>query len=98
MLTYEELCNHPGLSYYRAMITYNCTKNVLSGNGFELMRYIVELEQGALAKSLNSQVETLTFLGHLLRYMHNYLSSYATYIDHTRILMKQNIIRSEHRH
>jgi hypothetical protein len=91
--------NHPGEKYLEALVLYGHSKNVLSGNTFELRRFTEELETGKLRSLYESQEfrdKIFSMNGHLLRYIHNFLSSHMTYVEHVRSLMRSEIIRPAH--
>jgi hypothetical protein len=82
--------NHSGEKYLEALVLYGHSKNVLSGNTFELRRFTEELECGKLRNLYKSQEfrdKIFSMNGHLLRYIHNFLSSHMTYVEHVRVLM-----------
>ena len=91
--------DHPGEQYLQAFLAYGHSKNVLSGNTYELRRFISEMETGKLKQLYESpefRDKIFSMNGHLLRYTHNFLSSHMTYVDHVRVLMESPLIRPSH--
>ena len=91
--------DHPGERYLRSFLAYGHSKNVLSGNTYELRRFVSEIETGKLKELYDSpefRDKIFSMSGHLLRYTHNFLSSHMTYVSHVRVLMRSTVIRPSH--
>src|SRR5438045_2717633 len=91
---------HAGTAYFRALKSYSRSKDILSGNAFELKRFIVVLESFEIEDKLEDpgfrkSVEETD--GILVRLVHNFAASVATLVEHTRVLMRSRIISSPHR-
>ncbi|MEY2489084.1 MAG: hypothetical protein QOC70_1026 [Verrucomicrobiota bacterium] len=97
---HERIEAHPGMPYFRALLGYEHSKNVLSGNAFELKRFIEVLESQELEQKVGYEGFRKGFRdfdGHLVRYVHNFLAGVMTLVSHTRVLMRSPIISPAHR-
>lgn len=97
---HDRIETHPGMCYYRALKAYGHSKSVLFGNSFEVLRFIQVLESKEIENKLGYDEYRKVFHefdGHLVRYLHNFLSSAMSLISHTRVLMRSSIISSAHR-
>jgi hypothetical protein len=96
----EQIRKHPGMAYYRMLLSYERSKNILSGNSFELRTFIEKLESGEIEHALGYKEFRQRFHdfdGHLVRYLHNFVASVKTLVDHTRSTMDADVIHPEHR-
>ena len=97
---HEQILNHPGMRYYRMLLSYNQSKNILAGNSFELQVLATKLESGELRGGRDYhewRVLLRDLDNHLVRYLHNFLTSVMTLVEHTRTAMRSPIIAAEHR-
>ena len=97
---HELIETHPGMPYFRALLSYEHSKNVLSGNAFEVKRFIETIESQEIERKLGHEEFRKRFRdfdGHLVRYIHNFLAGAMTLVSHRRVLMRSPIISSTHR-
>ena len=88
------------MNYYRAILGYGHSKNILSGNAFEVKGFIQTLESQQIQNKLGHEEFRRRFRdfdGHAVRYLHNFMASVMTLVSHTRVLMRSDFIRPEHR-
>lgn len=99
-VTYEHVDNHPGNRLMLMILAYSSTKDILSMNCFEVLRFIQEIERGRFSDiALNHarRLEYRDFENHLIRYFHNFLAGAKTLVDHTRNMMRSDSIADAHR-
>ena len=97
---HEKILRHPGLRYLQALQAYSTSKNILSGNSFQLRKLLDVVENPSQATELWS-MENRQRLNDLqsetIRHFHNFLAGVKTLIDHTRVLMGESFIAKAHR-
>jgi len=96
----KEIAEHQGKYILDALRAYSQSKNILSGNGFEVRQLIRFLEDPANREKIwafDKRKYCEELLGEVVRHSHNFLASIRTLVDHTRNLMKEDFISSEHR-
>ena len=97
---HEQILNDPGMPYYRMLLSYNQSKNILAGNSFELQVLATKFESGELRGGRDYHEWRVLWReldDHLVRYLHNFLTSVMTLVEHTRIAMRSPIIAAEHK-
>ena len=98
--SYEDLNRHPANALMLALFAYATTKDILSVNCFEVLRFIQEIESGRsseIALDRSRRMEYQDFQNHMIRYFHNFLAAVKTMVEHTRNMMQSKIISPEHR-
>ena len=96
----DDLDRHPVNRLMMALFAYGSTKDILAMNCFEVLRFIEEIESGRFSKIALDQkrrLEYQNFQNHLIRYFHNFLAGAKTLIEHTRNMMKSDLISEKHR-
>lgn len=100
MALHEQILAHPGLKYLQTLQAYSTSKNILSGNAFQLRRLLEVVEDPSKAADLWA-VQNRKRLGDLqaetIRHFHNFLAGVKTLVDHTRVLMDEPFIAAAHR-
>lgn len=97
---HQQILDHPGMPYYRMLLNYNQSKNILAGNSFEVQVLATKLESGELRGNRDYDEWRHLFRdldNHLIRYLHNFLTAAMTLVEHTRIAMRSPIIVEAHR-
>ncbi len=97
---YDDLDQHPANALKFALISYSSTKDILSMNGYDVLRFIQEIESGRfseIAFDKSRRMEYRDFENHLIRYFHNFLAAVKTVVEHTRNMMRSDLIAEEHR-
>jgi hypothetical protein len=83
-----------------ALFAYNSAKDILAMNSFEVLRFIEEIESGRfseIALDQKRRMEYRDFQNHLIRYFHNFLAAAKTLVEHTRNMMRSDLISEKHR-
>ncbi|PXA03899.1 hypothetical protein DDZ13_09675 [Coraliomargarita sinensis] len=97
---FEDIDQHPGNSLMLALLSYGSTKDILSVNSFEVLRFIQEIESGRfseMALDRSRRLEYRDFENHMVRYFHNFLAAVKTMVEHTRNMMRSELISEDHR-
>ncbi|MEO7098248.1 MAG: hypothetical protein ABI162_02720 [Luteolibacter sp.] len=97
---FEDLDQHPANALMLALFGYGTTKDILSVNSFEVLRFIEEIESGRFSKIAFDQarrMEYRDFENHMIRYLHNFLAAVKTMVEHTRNMMRGDSISPKHR-
>lgn len=96
----DDLNQHPANALMLALLSYGTTKDILSVNGYEVLRFIQEIESGRfseMAFDRSRRNEYRDFENHMIRYFHNFLAAVKTMVEHTRNMMRSDLIAEEHR-
>ena len=96
----DDLNKHPGKRLMWMLLAYGSTKDILSMNGYEVLRFTKEIESGRFSKIAldpSRRLEYRDFQNHLIRYFHNFLAGAKTVVEHTRNMMRSAEISEEHR-
>jgi hypothetical protein len=96
----ERIKAHPGKKIFDALRAYDMSKFILDGNTFQLRQLILTLEDPKDPAQLmgnDSQQRLRWLFNDVNRHIHNFLTSITTLIDHSRHLMDEDFIKTEHR-
>lgn len=96
----DSLEDHPAHKILIALLAYGASKDILSMNCFEVLRFAQEIESGRfseMAMDPKRRFEYRDFENHLIRYLHNFLAAAKTLVDHTRNMMRSEIVSAAHR-
>jgi hypothetical protein len=96
----DDLNKHPGKRLMGMLLVYGSTKDILSMNGYEVLRFTKEIESGRYSKIAldpSRRLEYRDYQNHLIRYFHNFLAGAKTVVEHTRNMMRSADISEEHR-
>lgn len=97
---YQKIRNHTGNKILEALFVYGISVRIFSGNSHQIRQLIKILEDPAdPAKIMGYEnlERCRSLFDELIRHFHNFLSSITTLVDHTRNLMKEDFVKSEHR-
>jgi hypothetical protein len=95
----NSLEDHPARKILITLLAYGASKDILSMNCFEVLRFSQEIESGRfgeMAMDPKRRMEYHDFENHLIRYLHNFLAAAKTLVDHTRNMMRSEIISVAH--
>lgn len=98
--TFDDLNEHRANRLILMLFAYESTKDILSMNCFEVLRFIQEIESGRFSKialDRSRRMEYRDFENHLIRYFHNFLAGAKTLVEHTRNMMRSGLITEAHR-
>jgi hypothetical protein len=97
---HEEILTHPGYRLYQLINAHSTSKNILSGNCFQLRKLLEVLHDPKNIDrfwALENRQYLSDLQGEAIRHFHNFLASVKTVVEHTRNCMRDNAIRPEHR-
>jgi hypothetical protein len=100
MKLHERILAHTGLQYLQALQAYSTSKNILSGNAFQLRKVIEVVEDPTQAADLwavRNRKRLKDLQSETIRHFHNFLASVKTLVDHTRVMMGEPHIAQAHR-
>ena len=98
-VTFDDVNGHRGNRLMLMLFAYESTKDILSMNGYEVLRFIQEIELGrfsVMALDPKRRMEYRDFQNHLIRYFHNFLAGAKTLVEHTRNMMRRGEITDAH--
>ena len=96
----EQIDNHRGTPYLRVLISYNHSKNILSSNAFELSVMLEKLENHEIQQKMGwdeFRKRFMDFDGHIVRYLHNFVTAVMTLREHTRVIMRSELMSEAHK-
>src|ERR1035441_17498 len=96
----KKITGHPGKPVFDALKAYDMSKFILDGNSSQLRQLICLLEDTkdpAQIGALDQRPRLQWLFNDVNRHLHNFLTSITTLVDHTRNLMREDFIKSEHR-
>jgi hypothetical protein len=96
----ERIKSHPGKPIFEALRVYDMSKFILDGNSTQLRQLICILEDPkdpAQIVGIDRRSHLQWLFRDVNRHFHNFLTSIATLVDHTRNLIKEDFVKPEHR-
>jgi hypothetical protein len=96
----EKIKSHPGKSIFDATQVYGVSLNILFGNCNQLRQLICLLEDPkdpAKIMGIDRRSHLQNLFDETNRHLHNFLASITTLVDHTRNLMGESFVKTEHR-
>jgi hypothetical protein len=96
----EQIDNHRGTPYLRVLLSYNHSKNILTSNAYELSVMLEKLENHEIQQKMGRnefQKRFIDFEGHIVRYLHNFVTAVMTLREHTRVVMRSDLMSEAHK-
>ena len=78
---HAEILTHPGMRYLNALTTYSTSKNILSGNAYQLRKLLEVLEDQSRAMDLwaiDKRKHLRDLQGEAIRHFHNFVAGPST--------------------
>jgi hypothetical protein len=96
----ERIKKHPGKPIFDATQVYGTSLNFLFGNCNQLrqlLRVLEDPKDPTNFTGFDNRQQRQSLFDETNRHFHNFLTSITTLVDHTRNLMKEDFIESQHR-
>jgi hypothetical protein len=96
---HEEILAHPGYRLLQLLTAHSMSKNILSGNCFQLRKLLEVIHDPQNIDrfwAIENRQHLRDLQSEAIRHFHNFLASVKTAVEHTRNFMRDNAIRPEH--